>query len=121
MVWMVLLLGLLLGLVAVSLVGYLGGITSVTWMSTLMIGCLLGFGINSRPASIFWEIGSLTLGYLAGCLTLLAVFRGAGAFDRIFPVLAFALPILDCIFAIFRRTMRGRSPFSQTWSISIID
>ena len=32
--------------------------------------------------------------------------------DGIFPVLAFAVPILDCVFAIFRRTMRGRSPFS---------
>ena len=104
----------LAGLVAVSVVGYLGGITSVTWMSTLLIGCLLGFLVyNSRPASIFLgDCGSLTLGYLAGCLTLLASFREGGALDGIFPVLAFALPILDCIFAIFRRTMRGRSPFS---------
>jgi UDP-GlcNAc:undecaprenyl-phosphate GlcNAc-1-phosphate transferase len=104
----------LAGLVAVSLVGYLVGITSVTWMSTLLIGCLLGFLVyNSRPASIFLgDCGSLTLGYLAGCLTLLASFRGGGVLDGIFPVLAFALPILDCAFAIFRRTMRGRSPFS---------
>jgi UDP-GlcNAc:undecaprenyl-phosphate GlcNAc-1-phosphate transferase len=105
----------LAGLVAVSVVGYLGGITSVTWMSTLLIGCLLGFLVyNSRPASIFLgDCGSLTLGYLAGCLTLLASFReGGGVLDGIFPVLAFALPILDCLFAIFRRTMRGRSPFS---------
>ena len=104
----------LAGLVAVSVVGYLGGITSVTWMSTLLIGCLLGFLVyNSRPASIFLgDCGSLTLGYLAGCLTLLASFREGGALDGIFPVLAFALPILDCIFAIFRRMMKGRSPFS---------
>ena len=104
----------LAGLVAVSVVGYLGGITSVTWMSTLLIGCLLGFLVyNSRPASIFLgDCGSLTLGYLAGCLTLLASFREGGVLDGIFPVLAFALPILDCIFAIFRRMMRGRSPFS---------
>ena len=104
----------LAGLVAVSVVGYLGGITSVTWMSTLLIGCLLGFLVyNSRPASIFLgDCGSLTLGYLAGCLTLLASFRQVGALDGIFPVLAFALPILDCTFAIFRRMMRGRSPFS---------
>ena len=63
----------LAGLVAVSVVGYLGGITSVTWMSTLLIGCLLGFLVyNSRPASIFLgDCGSLTLGYLAGCLTFL--------------------------------------------------
>jgi UDP-GlcNAc:undecaprenyl-phosphate GlcNAc-1-phosphate transferase len=104
----------LAGLVAVSVVGYLGGITSVTWMSTLLIGCLLGFLVfNSRPASIFLgDCGSLTLGYLAGCSTLLASFREGGVLDGIFPVLAFALPIVDCIFAIFRRMMRGRSPFS---------
>ncbi len=104
----------LAGLVAVSVVGYLVGITSVTWMSTLLIGCLLGFLVyNSRPASIFLgDCGSLTLGYLAGCLTLLASFREGGMLDAIFPILAFALPILDCIFAIVRRMMRGRSPFS---------
>jgi len=104
----------LVGLVAVSVVGYLGGITSVTWTSTLLIGCLLGFLVyNSRPASIFLgDCGSLTLGYLAGCLTLLASFREGGMLDGIFPVLVFALPILDCVFAICRRTMRGRSPFS---------
>jgi UDP-GlcNAc:undecaprenyl-phosphate GlcNAc-1-phosphate transferase len=104
----------LVGLVAVSVVGFLGEITSVSWMSTLLIGCLLGFLVyNSRPASIFLgDCGSLTLGYLAGCLTLLASFREGGVLDGIFPVLAFALPILDCIFAIFRRMMKGRSPFS---------
>ncbi len=104
----------LFGLLAVSVVGYLGGISSVTWMSTLLIGCLLGFLVyNSRPASIFLgDCGSLTLGYLAGCLALLASYREGGVLDGIFPVLAFAVPILDCLFAIFRRTMRGRSPFS---------
>jgi len=104
----------LAGLVAVTVVGYFGGITSVIWISTLLIGCLLGFLVyNSRPASIFLgDCGSLTLGYLAGCLTLLASFRGGGVLDAVFPVLAFAIPILDCVFAIFRRCMRGRSPFS---------
>jgi UDP-GlcNAc:undecaprenyl-phosphate/decaprenyl-phosphate GlcNAc-1-phosphate transferase len=104
----------LAGLLAVSVVGYLAGISSVTWMSTLLIGCLLGFLVyNSRPASIFLgDCGSLTLGYLAGCLALLASSHKGGVLDGIFPVLAFAVPILDCIFAIFRRMMRGRSPFS---------
>ena len=104
----------LAGLLALVVVGYLGGITSVTWTPTLLIGCLLGFLVyNSRPASIFLgDCGSLTLGYMAGCLTLLASFREGGVLDGIFPVLAFALPILDSMFAIFRRIMRGRSPFS---------
>ena len=43
----------LAGLLAVSVVGYLAGITSVIWMSTLLIGCLLGFLVyNSRPTTI---------------------------------------------------------------------
>lgn len=104
----------LTGLLAVTVVGYLAGITGVTWFATLLIGCLLGFLVfNSRPASIFLgDCGSLTLGYLAGCLTLLASFREGGVLDGIFPVLAFAIPVMDCVFAIFRRTMKGRSPFS---------
>ncbi len=104
----------LAGLLAVAVVGYLGEIHGVTLLSTLLIGCLLGFLVfNSRPASIFLgDCGSLTLGYLAGCLTLLASFREGGELDGIFPVLAFAVPIMDCICAIFRRMMRGRSPFS---------
>jgi UDP-GlcNAc:undecaprenyl-phosphate GlcNAc-1-phosphate transferase len=102
------------GLLAVTVVGYLAGTSGITWLATLLIGCLLGFLIfNSRPASIFLgDCGSLTLGYLAGCLSLLASFRNEGVIDGIFPVLAFALPILDCVFAIIRRMMRGRSPFS---------
>ena len=110
----------LAGLLAVSVVGYLAGISSVTWMSTLLIGCLLGFLVyNSRPASIFLgDCGSLTLGYLAGCLTLLASFREGGVLDGIFPVLAFALPILDCVFAIFRRTMQGDLPFHRYGTFS---
>ena len=104
----------LTGLLAVTVVGYLAGIPGVTWFATLLIGCLLGFLVfNSRPASIFLgDCGSLSLGYLAGCLSLLASSRSEWVVDGIFPILAFALPITDCIFAIFRRMLRGRSPFS---------
>jgi UDP-GlcNAc:undecaprenyl-phosphate GlcNAc-1-phosphate transferase len=104
----------LTGLLAVTVVGYLAGITGVTWFATLLIGCLLGFLVfNSRPASIFLgDCGSLTLGYLAGCLSLLASSRNEGVIDGIFPFLAFALPVTDCVFAICRRMLRGRSPFS---------
>jgi len=111
----------LLGLIAISVVGLLLQIPNVTWLSTLLIGCLLGFLVyNSRPASIFLgDCGSLTLGYLAGCLCLLASASptengvvSEGTINGIFPFLAFALPITDCIFAIVRRILRGRSPFS---------
>ena len=104
----------LVGLIAVGVVGYLVAVPNITWLATLLIGCLLGFLVyNSRPASIFLgDCGSLTLGYLAGCLCLLGSVRGEGKIDGIFPILAFALPITDCMFAILRRILRGRSPFS---------
>ena len=109
----------LVGLLAVSVVGYLVGISSVTWMSTLLIGCLLGFLVyNSRPASIFLgDCGSLTLGYLAGCLTLLASFREGGTLDGIFPVLAFAVPSLTVYLRSFAVPCVEGLPFPQTWSI----
>ena len=103
----------LMGLTAIALVGYLTGIPHVTWMATMLIGCILGFLVfNSRPASIFLgDCGSLTLGYLAGCLSLMGSFRGDGMIDGLFPIFAFFIPVADCVFAIVRRTLRGRSPF----------
>jgi UDP-GlcNAc:undecaprenyl-phosphate/decaprenyl-phosphate GlcNAc-1-phosphate transferase len=104
----------LFGLAAVATVGHLAGVPHVTWMSTLLLGCILGFLVfNSRPASIFLgDCGSLTLGYLVGCFSLMGSFRATGAIDGLFPILAFLVPVADCLFAIVRRTLRGRSPFS---------
>ena len=102
------------GLLAISVIGYLVGVPDVTWLSILLIGCLLGFLVyNSRPASIFLgDCGSLTLGYLAGCLCLMGSLSAEGTINGVFPFLAFALPVTDCMFAIIRRMLRGRSPFS---------
>ena len=104
----------IIGLLAVSIVSFLSGNLTVTWVSTLLMGCLLGFLVfNSRPASIFLgDCGSLTLGYLAGSLCLMASFEKDGLLNAIFPILAFAVPVLDCLFSICRRMLRGRSPFS---------
>ena len=104
----------LFGLAAVATVGFLAGVPHVTWMATLLVGCILGFLVfNSRPASIFLgDCGSLTLGYLVGCLSLMGSFREPRAIDGLFPLLAFSVPVADCLFAIVRRTLRGRSPFS---------
>ena len=83
-------------------------------MSTLLIGCILGFLVyNSRPASIFpWRLWKSHPRVLVVCLTLLASFREGGVLDGIFPVLAFAVPILDSVFAIFSSHHAWRSPFS---------
>ena len=104
----------LMGLTAITLVGFLVDIPHVIWIATMLIGCILGFLVfNSRPASIFLgDCGSLTLGYLAGCLSLMGSARGDGMIDGLFPIFAFFIPVADCSFAIVRRMLRGRSPFS---------
>ena len=107
----------LFGLLAVSVVGYLGGIPLVTWMSTLLIGCLLGFLVyNSRPASIFLgDCGSHSW-FIAGCLSLLASFREGGVLDNgIFPVLAFAFTNPRLCLCDRPSHHAWRSPFSQIW------
>ena len=109
----------LVGLLAVSVVGYLAGISSVTWMSTLLIGCLLGFLVYNSNPLFSSEIAEVSLLATLQGQHYSQVF-GRTSIDGIFPVLAFAIPILDCVFAIFRRTMRGRSPFPQIWNIFII-
>ena len=112
----------LLGLLAVSMVGFLAGISSVTWMSTLLIGCLLGFLVyNSRPASIFLgDCGSLTLGYLAGCLTLLASYRDGGVLDGIFRYLPLLCPFLTVFLRYFVELCVEGLRSLQIWNIFII-
>ena len=67
----------LLGLLAVSVVGYIAEISSVTWMSTLLIGCLLGFLVyNSRPASIFLVAVEVLPWILGWMLNLTGKFSG---------------------------------------------
>ena len=65
--------------------------------------------ITAVQPSFSGDCGSLSLGYLAGCLALLSSFRDNSVIDGIFPVLAFESLLTAFI---CRRTMRGRSPFS---------
>ena len=66
------------------------------------LGCLR---YNFHPASIFMgDSGSLTLGFALGCSSLLSVTRFAGLTTIIVPLVIAAVPILDTLSAIVRRT-----------------
>lgn len=80
-------------------------------LSLIMIGATLGFLVhNFYPAKIFLgNSGSMFLGYIISVISLLG-FKNVTLTSFIVPVLILAVPILDTLFAIIRRLLKGESP-----------
>jgi len=89
----------------------LGSVTGLDVSLTLiMIGATLGFLLyNFHPAKIFMgDSGSMFLGYMISVISLLG-FKNVTLTSFIVPVLILAIPILDTLFAIIRRLLKGES------------
>lgn len=80
-------------------------------LSLVMMGSTLGFLIhNFYPAKIFMgNSGSMFLGYMISVISLLG-FKNVTITSFIVPILILAIPILDTLFAILRRILKGESP-----------
>lgn len=76
----------------------------------ILLGSTLGFLVhNFNPASIFMgDSGSMFLGYMIATIALLG-FKNVTLTSLIIPLLILAIPILDTLFAIIRRVLRGES------------
>src|SRR5690554_335737 len=72
-----------------------------------MLGSTLGFLVhNFHPASIFMgDSGSMFLGFIISIIALLG-FKNVTMTSLIIPLLILAIPILDVIFAILRRSIK---------------
>ena len=79
-------------------------------LTLIMIGATLGFLLyNFHPAKIFMgDSGSMFLGYIISVISLLG-FKNVTLTSFIVPVLILAIPILDTLFAIIRRVLKGES------------
>ena len=79
-------------------------------LTLIMIGATLGFLLyNFHPAKIFMgDSGSMFLGYIIAIISLLG-FKNVTLTSFIVPVLILAIPILDTLFAIIRRLLKGQS------------
>lgn len=99
--------------------------TLATLVSVLLLGVCLGFLPNNFfPARIFMgDTGSMTLGLLlaAGTITLSgqvdpSAVAGGTLFPALLPVLlpvaVMAVPLMDLLLAVIRRTRAGRNPFA---------
>ena len=79
-------------------------------LSFVMLGSTLGFLVhNFNPAKIFaGDTGSMFFGFIIAVIALLG-FKNVTMTSLIVPLLVLAIPILDTIFAIIRRALKGES------------
>ena len=82
-------------------------------LTFVMLGSTLGFLVyNFYPAKIFaGDSGSNFLGFIIAIIALLG-FKNVTLTSLIVPLLLIAIPILDTVFAIIRRTIKGE-PISK--------
>lgn len=111
--------GLACGVSAISsfsllLVVLLQGDTVTALICTILFGSCMGFlPFNSTPARIFMgDTGALFLGFTLSILSINGVFKVHAVLAFIVPLVMFALPIFDTLFAVVRRMAAGKSPFS---------
>lgn len=95
----------------IGIIATMQGSTGLDFALTfIMLGSTLGFLVhNFHPASIFMgDSGSMFLGYIIAVIALLG-FKNVTLTSLIIPLLILAIPILDTIFAIVRRMIKGES------------
>ena len=80
-------------------------------LTLIMLGSTLGFLVhNFHPAKIFAGDCATFMGFIIGIITLLE-FKGPALISFFVPVTILGIPILDTLFAIIRRLLKGQPPF----------
>ena len=81
-------------------------------LTFIMLGATLGFLLyNFHPAKIFAGDCSTFLGFIISIISLLE-FKGPALTSFFVPIAILAIPILDTLFAIIRRLLKGKPIFS---------
>jgi len=99
--------------ITIAIIGfYQGRAGSLVMILTLiMLGSTLGFLLhNFHPAKIFAGDCATFMGFIIAIITLLE-FKGPALISFFVPVTILGIPILDTLFAIIRRLIKGEPPF----------
>ena len=99
--------------ITIAIIGfYQGRAGSLVMILTLiMLGSTLGFLVhNFHPAKIFAGDCATFMGFIIAIITLLE-FKGPALISFFVPVTILGIPILDTLFAIIRRLLKGQPPF----------
>jgi len=110
--------GLLAGVSTISatiffIVALMKGQILVAILMAALAGATLGFlRYNFNPAQLFMgDTGSLFLGILFACLSVLGALKGTTTVALFVPVFIMGLPILDTLWAIVRRALKRQPIF----------
>ena len=99
--------------ITIAIIGFFQGRfgSLVMVLTLIMLGSTLGFLLhNFHPAKIFAGDGSTFMGFIIAVITLLE-FKGPALISFFTPIAILAIPILDTLFAIIRRLLKGQAPF----------
>lgn len=83
-------------------------------VAAALFGAVVGFlRFNSYPATLFMgDCGSLLLGYILSAVAILLTRSGGGASVRpVTAAMVLAIPVVDTLLVMTRRTWHGQSPF----------
>ena len=103
----------LLATMTTLIASLMNGNIELTIATAPLAGALIGFLVfNFNPASIFLgDSGSLVLGFLLGCYSLLWSAKSATMLGMMAPLMALSVPLLDTTLAIARRFLRNQPIF----------
>lgn len=92
-----------------AFVGHFSAMPDVVMMSTVMAGALAGFLVfNFPPAKIFLgDGGAYLIGFFVASVAMATSRKGYVLGAMLVIVVALGIPILDTLFAILRRSIRG--------------
>ena len=99
--------------ITIAIIGFFQGRfgSLVMILTLIMLGSTLGFLFhNFHPARIFAGDGATFMGFIIAVITLLE-FKGPALISFFVPVAILGIPVLDTLFAIIRRLLRGQPPF----------
>ena len=97
----------------IAVIGFFQGRAGslVMILTLIMLGSTLGFLVhNFHPAKIFAGDCATFMGFIIAVITLLE-FKGPALISFFVPVTILGIPILDTLFAIIRRLLKGQPPF----------
>ena len=99
--------------ITIAIIGFYQGRSGslVMTLTLIMLGSTLGFLVhNFHPAKIFAGDCATFMGFIISVITLLE-FKGPALISFFVPVTILGIPILDTLFAIIRRLLKGQPPF----------
>lgn len=100
--------------VSLLIVTILLGEFQIALLIAILAGACIGFlPFNKNPAKIFiGDTGTTFLGFVLAVISIQGLFKTQAVITYIIPFLILGVPIFDTTFAIVRRLLAGRHPFS---------